>query len=71
MPHGILDSKSGKVVMEGEPGFLEAKVRNLENVIRDLTAALVDVQHRLAEVDGRGVDYYPGIAYGPGDLDPH
>jgi len=60
----IIDPRSGKVVRPDDPDFLETKVRVLEADLRASIAAIVDLQHRVSEIDGRDIGW-PGDTYEP------
>jgi hypothetical protein len=59
----ITDSK-GKTYGEGDPQYDKVRVDNLEEQVRELTTAVVDLQHRLSRVDSEALQW-PADTYGP------
>jgi len=60
---------SGRIVPEGDPEYNEVRIGNLEQRVRELIAAVGELQHRLGKVDG-GELAWPGDTYEPPDLPP-
>lgn len=56
--------QAGRLQAEGTPGYDNARIENLEATVRDLMAAVVDLQHRLARVDNEELQW-PGDTYPP------
>ncbi len=57
-----IQDQAGRTHAEGEPGYDNARIENLEATVRDLMAAVVDLQHRLARVDNEEPQW-PGDTY--------
>lgn len=68
MPRGVTDD-TGRIVMEGAPHYDKVRIDNLEQTVRELIAAVGELQHRLGKVDG-GELAWPGDTYEPPDLPP-
>jgi hypothetical protein len=64
MSGGVVHPRTGRVVREGSPDNLEAKVLGLEGTIRELMTAVADLQLRLSSVDGADVPW-PADTYDP------
>lgn len=62
-PRAIMD-KDGKLVSEGDPRFDRVRLDNLEDTMRELQRAIVDIQHRLSRLDGEDLQW-PGDTYEP------
>ena len=69
MPRAISD-RSGRTVREGDPDFDKVRIDNLEEQVRELLTAVVDLQHRLSRVDGEDLQW-PGDTYGPTYTKPY
>jgi hypothetical protein len=69
MPRAFVDRK-GKTHHEGEAGYELAKIYDVEDTMRSLLWAIVDLQHRVAALDGKGVNCYPGDVYHPDERPP-
>jgi hypothetical protein len=59
----ITDSK-GRVYQEGHSDYDKVRIDNLEGRVRDLTSAVVELQHRLSRLDGEDL-VWPGGDYEP------
>lgn len=68
MPHAITDSQ-GKIYKEGDPDYDKVRINNLEEQVRELTTAVVDLQHRLSRVDKEDLQW-PGDTYEPTNTQP-
>jgi hypothetical protein len=53
----ITDHSTGKTVGEADPDYLKVQVSNLEQTVRELTAAVGELQHRLSAMDGRELEW--------------
>ncbi len=65
----IVDSKTGQTYAPDHADYMRVKVEKLENRVRELTMALVDVQNRLTNLDGLPRQW-PGDTYEPQKLPP-
>jgi hypothetical protein len=59
-----ITDKDGKTYGEGDPDYLKVKVSNLEDTVRELSTAVVDLQHRVSRLDGEQLQW-PGDTYEP------
>lgn len=64
----ILDSE-GRKVSEGDPDFDAVRISNLEQLVRELMTAVVDLQYRLSRVDDEPLQW-PGSEYEPTHTNP-
>lgn len=62
-PRAITD-KGGKTVQESDPSFDKVRQNNLEDTVREIQRAVVDIQHRLTRLDGEDLQW-PGDSYEP------
>lgn len=62
-PRAITD-KNGRLISEGDPNFDKVRLDNLEDTVRELHRAIVDIQHRLTRLDGEPLQW-PGDTYEP------
>ena len=60
----VFVGQDGKTYKPGDPGYEEARADNLEVQLRELTAAVVDLQHRVSKLD-QGDIPWPGDTYEP------
>jgi len=67
-PRAITD-KNGKVVSEGDPRYDSVRLDNLQEEVRELHRAIVDIQHRLSRLDGEALQW-PGDSYEPTHTEP-
>lgn len=67
-PRAITD-KDGRIIREGDSDFDKVRIDNLEDRIRDLHTAIVDIQHRLTRLDGEALQW-PGDNYEPTHTEP-
>ena len=59
----IIDSE-GRVVKEGDPNYDKVRIDNLQEQVRELTTAVVDLQNRLSRLDNEPLQW-PGDTYEP------
>jgi hypothetical protein len=70
MPRGIIDEKTGRTVMETDPDFDRVRADNLDRLVADLLAVIVELQHRVSKLDGENLQW-PGDTYPPLFVDPY
>jgi hypothetical protein len=68
MSKAITD-KNGSIINEGDPRYDSVRVDNLQEEVRELHRAIVDIQHRLSRLDGESLQW-PGDTYEPTHTDP-
>ena len=61
--------RSGKTYAPSDPDYVYARLDDIADTARQLMAAVVDIQHRLSELDGKP-HRWPGDVYEPGQIDP-
>ena len=59
----------GRTHKPSDPDYWQAKTRELEGTVRELTKAIVDIQHRLSRLDGEELEW-PGNTYKPDHTEP-
>jgi hypothetical protein len=67
-PRSIQD-KNGRLVRQGDPRFDTVRLDNLEEDVREIHRAIVDIQHRLTKIDGEPLQW-PGDTYEPTHTTP-
>jgi len=63
VPPAITDAQ-GKIYKTGDPDYDKVRIDNLEAQVRELTTAVIDLQHRLSRVDKEDLQW-PGDTYEP------
>lgn len=51
MPMGIMDPKSGRTVLDTDPGYDRVRITVLQAEVDDLRQAVIDLQNRMSRVD--------------------
>jgi hypothetical protein len=64
-----ITAKDGRILKEDDSNFDKVRLDNLESQVRDLHAAIVDIQHRLTRLDGEAL-HWPGDTYEPTHTEP-
>ena len=59
----------GRTHKPRDPDYWQAKTRELEGTVRELTTAIVDIQHRLSRLDREELQW-PGDTYEPKHTEP-
>jgi len=62
-------TRDGRIVRESDPDFDRVRLDNLEDELREIHKAVVDIQHRLTRLDGEPLQW-PGDTYEPTHTDP-
>lgn len=70
MPRSVIDAKSGRTFKESDPDFDKVRINNLESQVHELVTAVVDLQNRVARLDGEDVQW-PGDTYEPTHTAPY
>jgi hypothetical protein len=63
MPRAITDSQ-GRTVREGDADFDKVRIDNLEQQVREIQTAVIDLQNRVSRVDGEDLQW-PADTYEP------
>lgn len=66
----ITDHETAKSYGPEDPDYDRVRISNLQNTVRDLQTAVVDLQHRLARQDGEEPPW-PGDTYEPTHTHPY
>lgn len=63
MPRAIMDSQ-GRTVREGDADYDKVRIDNLEELLREIQTAVIDLQNRVSRLDGEDLQW-PADTYGP------